>query len=1045
MSTIAISPLARTLNKIREKVPYYLATSVMVVGSTLGTMNAANADNIAMNGNTLALAGVNEADDVLVATNSATAFELQLDDGDVTVAGITQANSGAMVMSITDNAANGTFTVTGNITAATAALTIQTDDNSLKLSLGGNITEDAVATLIKLDDTGIVEFTGTTKNIDAVINGIVDNEGTMTLAGVTEFDDAIGATKFLKAINVSATKSGDFNGAVDSTAITNLGTLTFSGALGVDTLTNSGTVNIQSTSTNVAAGNEAAIVMHTTGSILNFNGASASAQDAIITATTDGFGTINVFDATDDALGGTTTLAADALIGASGTSIGTLNVGKSDGTKSGNLTTADGSAMFIDNINITGGNAAAEDSTLSLIEAVTATNITLTAAGDADATLKTLTATTAIAGAVDSGSGTDGAGFTIIDADIATQFSGNVGASVPIEKMDIAAIKVDLDGATNQIESVLFSGNGDLEFGTGADQTFTGAITATTNEHGQIFAVSTTGTLTMAGQIGAENKRVLEVDLADNTDTTFTSAIFAKDFDVNTAAADDVTTFEVGGHVIGSDNGTAGALDVAGGTFILGTAIVDGVTLFNTEEVNNADAGVELRNLVVQPSANFTNGTVTFIDGETAATIAADDVTGVSVTDTALTDFTVNITAGTADVTITAAAKTAAATGKELGITDNQGTAIQQVMEAAIASDTTLMNTLNASLTGVNSGITQTTTDLAKQASPQTDLISGSSVAAQAVTGSIQGIMSNRMASLRSGDAYYGTGVAAGGMSAQSGFIQVFGSEAEQKSTKVGSGTQDGFDSETQGLAIGFDGVSDGGMTIGVSVATANTDVDGKGTGKSVNSIDTYSAALYMDRATDNGYVEGSLTFGVNENSTTRKVTSAGLNRTYTGSYDSQSISLNLTAGVPNEFASGYYITPFGSFSASTMNIDAYTEKSTVANDALRLKVAQDDINSMIGTVGLKYHAEMDNGGMPMISLAVNNEFGDSTIDSNNTFQGGGTVFKTSTAIEELSATLGLGYVYSNDSTSIEIGYEADANDDKYLSHYGSIKIVGKF
>ena len=335
-------------------------------------------------------------------------------------------------------------------------------------------------------------------------------------------------------------------------------------------------------------------------------------------------------------------------------------------------------------------------------------------------------------------------------------------------------------------------------------------------------------------------------------------------------------------------------------------------------------------------------------------------------------------------------------------------------------------------------------TALAKQVAPQTDLISGSSVAAQSVTGSVQGIMSNRMASLRSGDAYFGTGVAAGGMSAQSGFIQVFGSTAEQESTKVGSGTQAGFDSDSQGVAIGFDGVTDNGMTIGVSVATANTDVDGKGTGKSVNSIDTYSASLYMDTATDNGYFEGSLTYGLNENSTSRKITSAGLNRTLTGSYDSNSISLNLGAGVPNEVGAGY-LTPFGSFTATVMDIDPYTEKSTVTDDALRLKVAQDDVSSMVGTVGLKFHGEMSNGGVPMISLAINNEFGDNTIESTNTFQGGGTAFKTSTAVEELSATLGLGYSYGTDSTSIEFAYEADANDDDYLSHYGSIKIVGKF
>jgi outer membrane autotransporter protein len=185
-------------------------------------------------------------------------------------------------------------------------------------------------------------------------------------------------------------------------------------------------------------------------------------------------------------------------------------------------------------------------------------------------------------------------------------------------------------------------------------------------------------------------------------------------------------------------------------------------------------------------------------------------------------------------------------------------------------------------------------------------------------------------------------------MSAQSGFIQVFGSTAEQKSKTLGSGTQAGFDSESEGVAIGFDGISDNGMTVGVSVATANTDVDGKGTGKSSNSIDTYSASLYMDTATDNGYFEGSLTYGVNENSTSRKITSAGLNRTLSGSYDSNSISLNLGAGMPNEVGAGY-LTPFGSFTATVMDIDAYTETSTVANDSLRLKVAQDDISSMVG------------------------------------------------------------------------------------------------
>ena len=51
----------------------------------------------------------------------------------------------------------------------------------------------------------------------------------------------------------------------------------------------------------------------------------------------------------------------------------------------------------------------------------------------------------------------------------------------------------------------------------------------------------------------------------------------------------------------------------------------------------------------------------------------------------------------------------------------------------------------------------------------------------------------------------------------------------------------------------------------------------------------------------------------------------------------------------------------------------------------------------------------------------------------------------TSTDVEELSATLGLGYSFRSDNTTLELAYEADANDDDYLGHYGSIKIVSKF
>ena len=557
------------------------------------------------------------------------------------------------------------------------------------------------------------------------------------------------------------------------------------------------------------------------------------------------------------------------------------------------------------------------------------------------------------------------------------------------------------------------------------------------------------------------------------TDSTSSMVISGSDVtvtgDINAAGATDAGIISVTG-----DKATfAGNLGAASGTNILTLSVAASKRAVITETANFVDQ-VDMAALgELEITKAVTSGTVitaagstwdeddlpsgakiympvNLVGGETLTFAAASDsddlatAIDAALQDTALIDYSAANSSGTH--TVTATSKTTATIGSELSITDNDSLALSRALVAItdtttdVTAETALYNAMTA-----NGGFSSTEdSSFAKQVAPQTDLISGSSTAAQGVTGSLQGIMSNRMASLRSGDAYFGTGVAAGGMSAKSGFIQVFGSTAEQESTKVGSGTQAGFDSDTQGLAIGLDGVNDDGMTVGVSLATANTDVDGKGTGKSTNSIDTYSASLYMDTATENGYVEGSLTFGVNENSTSRKLTSAGLNRTLTGSYDSNTISLNLAAGMPNEVGAGY-LTPFGSFTATVMDTDAYTEKSAVTNDALRLKVAQDDISSMIGTVGLKFHGEMSNGGMPMISLAINNEFGDNTIESTNTFQGGGTAFKTTTAVEELSATLGLGYSYATDATSIEFAYEADANDDDYLSHYGSIKIVSKF
>ena len=144
---------------------------------------------------------------------------------------------------------------------------------------------------------------------------------------------------------------------------------------------------------------------------------------------------------------------------------------------------------------------------------------------------------------------------------------------------------------------------------------------------------------------------------------------------------------------------------------------------------------------------------------------------------------------------------------------------------------------------------------------------------------------------LRSGDGYV-TGVAAGkGVGTNSGFWQVFGSAVRQKNNTVGSGTEFGYNADTTGYALGFDGITENGSVVGLSLSISDTDVAGKGTGKSTNDIESYTASIYADKVTDNGYLEGSSTYGINDNATSRIVNTAGLDRSYIGSYDTEQVS----------------------------------------------------------------------------------------------------------------------------------------------------------
>jgi hypothetical protein len=402
-----------------------------------------------------------------------------------------------------------------------------------------------------------------------------------------------------------------------------------------------------------------------------------------------------------------------------------------------------------------------------------------------DATTIANSQTMTIAGAVDdiTYTGTvdgDAAGQgTIVVNNSAAQanainFTGAIGSSAELAAVTLTT-DADFQSSVKANAITVASGKigtflGDVVIGA-ADLTSTGT---------SLFAGTSTQTLTSGGS----GELLDGAGLVSITNTSNGGVVF--DTLLITDATLDVS-IGAGARAVFTENAhTVEEIAVAAlGVLKLDETVVNGDIVFTTT-TDQDDASFPATSKVKLPS-NFVGGqSITLLKTVKSSGGAADAAT-VTAVDAALVDtFLVDYvaTATEDDVTVTAVDKTNEVIASEVKITVNDAIALRQLRASMNAGSALEKATFTNMMTEENGLTTADASALAKQAAPQTDLISGSSVAAQGVTGSIQGIMSNRMASLRSGDAYFGTGVAAGGMSAQSGFIQVFGSTAEQKNYK---------------------------------------------------------------------------------------------------------------------------------------------------------------------------------------------------------------------------------------------------------------------
>jgi outer membrane autotransporter protein len=390
---------------------------------------------------------------------------------------------------------------------------------------------------------------------------------------------------------------------------------------------------------------------------------------------------------------------------------------------------------------------------------------------------------------------------------------------------------------------------------------------------------------------------------------------------------------------------------------------------------------------------------------------------------------------------ITASANSASTIASTLGITTQEATALSTANTAVATGDAT---GLTAMTTALNTGGADAT-KAAEQVSVQADSMGAGAAASVAAGGQVLGAASTRLASLRSGSQYAsteGTGFATGGGGvSKTGWIKPFGNWIRQ-------GTRNnikGYDADTYGVAFGIDGAVNKKVRLGVSFAYSQTDVDGKGSGKSKSDINSYQGTVYGDYTAQKYYVEGMFAFSRNDTDTSRILNFGGLDRTVLGDYSSDQYMVKVGGGLPNKIKGNLFVTPTAGLSWTHVVSDSYTE---TGGGGFSQIVNPEDTDVLVASVGAKVHTKMKSGKgflVPELRGGLNYDFAGDEGVASATFTGGGSAFTvTGAEVAQLSGNAGVGMTYTEGQFSVAANYDAEVKED-FVSHSGTFEARFKF
>lgn len=666
----------------------------------------------------------------------------------------------------------------------------------------------------------------------------------------------------------------------------------------------------------------------------------------------------------------------------------------------------------------------------------------------------------------------DATGLVLADNDtgpVAIDFNGALTVGANNFSIDAGGnssqVLITISGEVGGTGSILLddgspnSGDAELNFDGTSAFSVANMIRGVDDNDGELIISNTAG-VTFNGRLGTMttqgDRAFRQMSVAANGVAIFNDDIGTQNFSV--LGDGSTLTFNgagAGPQMLVGNGGANGSLVLDDGTIILGSNIGNNDIIFDVTTGSGADPFAVNGTVAVQLSANVQNGdAITLIDGDHTDTIDNAEAALFTVTDTALTDFTIARTAdggiANANLVVTAAARTTAETAGILGVSTELADAVRQ---ASQSGDTTLVDLLSTALNAGGTAATQA----ALQVGIQSETGVGGSLVSREMAGQQQGVTGDRIGGFRSDDPRFVTAFAA----AQNGETGFAGGDLDAPYTPMGpryansvwgqvyggtalaDGTTAlaGFDAGFGGALIGIDGAVTEDIVIGAFAGYGFADVDGDGAGNAQLETSAYQAGVYAGYTGASFYVDAFAAYAMTQNDTVR--TTLG-NNTVTGSFDASQITVGLSGGAPIAISPNAYLTPNASLTWNHYDADGYTEVGVGANT-----IAGFSANTLTGTIGARLHAvyEMSDGSaiIPELSAGLLYDLVDDDSQASATFVGGGTAYTVSgTEIADIGAVLGAGLTMRNDTWSFGLSYEGDIRSD-FTSHTARAEIRMRF